>query len=464
MSVIIANIYRNHINDCNLYTIISSQNGFYPATEFNPFKINDISVRTCLSFLQKNGFFDDIKGGNYNPIRNIGYTTRYRPSNLLIDYVEEIILSKYDQNDTLPIIRSTLEDNPFSPLLSDLYRTIKLPSIRLKDRKENGRKLINFDPTEQTETMADNVATYNSFAQEHWVDLLVPDDVLATLQGAANDDDEHEEEDRYTALDLLLQRDLYRVFNNGTFDEGGRFYGGWWQNVPRQHRQWLTIDWWPTAEVDFSNMQIVMLYAMEGMKLEGDAYQIDGIDQRYRPLIKKTLLKVINAPGRMEAPRKDALPKGWNWKQLVEAVEAHHAPIAKHFRTGVGVRLQRTDSDIAEAVMLTMMERKKLALPIHDSFVVKLGQENELKDVMIREFTERMGQEIDVKADNTWFDHLRATIPEAFELDDCNVKSHEEFWSDHESQRQFARYRERRSHFLKMKGEGWIRQHSPFLG
>lgn len=464
MGVILANVHRNHIIDHNVYTIIPLKNGFFSSTDFNPYHINARSLRICTDYLERKKYLIDKMGGNYDNIRKFGYPTRYRPSKLLIEMLELIHLNNTYDEHTIPIIRNTLDSNPFSLLAEEMYKVAPLPSIRLRDRRENGQKFINFNPTEETESTAASVATYNSFLREHWVDLLVPDDVLATLQGAANDDNEHEEKQRYTVLDLVLNRDLYRVFNNGTFAEGGRFYGGWWQNVPRQQRQWLTIDWWPTAEVDYSSMQIVMLYAKEGIKLEGDAYHIDGIDPHYRPLIKRTLLKIINATGRMEAPRKDALPEGWTWQQLIEAVKARHEPIAKHFRTGIGLQLQRTDSDIAEAVMLEMKSRGKLALPIHDSFVVKLGQQDELGGVMVEEFARQTGQSIGVKGDNTWFDYLRATVPEAFELDNHGVRSHEDFWSDYESQPQFARYRERRSHFLKKKGEDWIWRHSPFLG
>jgi hypothetical protein len=29
-------------------------------------------------------------------------------------------------------------------------------------------------------------------------------------------------------------RTLYRIFNRGSFSYGGRFYGGWWQQIPKK--------------------------------------------------------------------------------------------------------------------------------------------------------------------------------------------------------------------------------------
>ena len=39
----------------------------------------------------------------------------------------------------------------------------------------------------------------------------------------------------------FTKRMLYRPFNNGSFEEGGRFYGGWWQSVPKEFRPSITI-------------------------------------------------------------------------------------------------------------------------------------------------------------------------------------------------------------------------------
>ena len=38
----------------------------------------------------------------------------------------------------------------------------------------------------------------------------------------------------------LTRRTLVRIFAEGQFDKGGRFYRGWWQNVPSS-----TAGLWP---------------------------------------------------------------------------------------------------------------------------------------------------------------------------------------------------------------------------
>ena len=40
----------------------------------------------------------------------------------------------------------------------------------------------------------------------------------------------------------LTRRMLVRIFSNGRFDQGGRFYRGWWENVPSEYRRYITTD------------------------------------------------------------------------------------------------------------------------------------------------------------------------------------------------------------------------------
>jgi hypothetical protein len=50
-----------------------------------------------------------------------------------------------------------------------------------------------------------------------------------------------------------------------------------------------------------------------------------------------------------------------------------HEPIAHHFYTGVGLRLQRLDSDIAEKILLHFAQSGIAILPLHDSFLMHNG-------------------------------------------------------------------------------------------
>jgi hypothetical protein len=74
------------------------------------------------------------------------------------------------------------------------------------------------------------------------------------------------EHKRTMRLQISQQDKLVRrVFNNSKWDQGGRFYGGWWQRCPKDYRKKIKMDGVMTAEVDFSGLHIVLLYAQEGI-------------------------------------------------------------------------------------------------------------------------------------------------------------------------------------------------------
>jgi hypothetical protein len=74
-----------------------------------------------------------------------------------------------------------------------------------------------------------------------------------------------------------------------------------------------------------------------------------------------------------------------------------HKPIAKYFYTGIGKKLQRIDSDMAEEVMLFFANEGVPVLPSHDSFTMHQGYQEDLQKVMAKAFRDRFGQEISIK-------------------------------------------------------------------
>ena len=60
-----------------------------------------------------------------------------------------------------------------------------------------------------------------------------------------------------------------------------------------------------------------------------------------------------------------------------------------HLRSGVGLKRQRRDADIAKTVMLRMMKRDILVLPVHDSFITYHEMRNDLETEMRRVYIER---------------------------------------------------------------------------
>lgn len=209
-----------------------------------------------------------------------------------------------------------------------------------------------------------------------------------------------------------LRNQLCRVFNV-TFAHGGRFYRHWAQGLPRELRRYIRINGNPVMELDFKALHPSLLYAERGLKIEGEVYVPHGWPREYRPVFKLLMLAAINADNLgnaikgarhdircapdMVASFPECLPDRW----LIPAFESLaelHEPIAGAFFTGAGLRLQRKDSDIAERVMLTLLDLDIVAVPIHDSFLVAHPHTEALREAMLAASEDVCGVAIPVDA------------------------------------------------------------------
>ena len=107
---------------------------------------------------------------------------------------------------------------------------------------------------------------------------------------------------------------------------------------------------------------------------------------------------------------------GMTWRELKTAILKAHQPIAHHFFTGIGNRLQYEDSCLAEDVMLSFAKIDAPALPVHDSFIMHRGYGGELEEKMRKAFFERYGRNIPVKPE------LFKVVAKT-ELEDLSVES-----------------------------------------
>lgn len=164
-------------------------------------------------------------------------------------------------------------------------------------------------------------------------------------------------------------------------------YGGWWQSVPSSARRYLLIDGCSVTEVDYHHLHPRLLYAYAGRRLDDDAYTIRGFETE-RSLVKMAFNTMINASTWPQAKGAIASALGGDAvgaQRLMHAVARHHAPIRRLFCSGLGLRLQRIDSDVAIAVVTEMTIKRHIACyPVHDSFIVPASQAKILIAVMDR--------------------------------------------------------------------------------
>ena len=307
-------------------------------------------------------------------------------------------LSRYIASDRLLGLFTAKELKALAAIIPS-YCDPELLRIRVKEKDDNGvkrKRSIAVTETAETIRMCKNLNLINKALSMHWYDLEIPDDELSDLQKRLADDPENE---RTIRMD---QRSLYRVFNDPDLQTGGRFYGGWWQNIPREYRHHLAVNGKRMVELDYSNQHPSILYAQEGATRPADCYSgvikssliIDGVAAKdVRNMVKAAFNAMLNSPKPLSRAPTEVKPSkfGLKWAQVSEAIIAFHEPIAHHFYTGVGLKLQRLDSDIAEQVLLHFAQKQISILPLHDSFLMHHGYEASLEPVMRYAFEEVIG-------------------------------------------------------------------------
>ena len=181
-------------------------------------------------------------------------------------------------------------------------------------------------------------------------------------------------------------------------------------HIPEGLRRAITINGKPTVELDYSHCHPRMLYHERGLDGDGELYTLPevaayevatGVEpDTYRPCIKWLVQILINGRGKPEAvdqPDWMAFPPDIPVKQVVAFIEARHQPIADAFRTGAGLRLMRSESDIALEIVSTARAEGWTVLSVHDSFITTMDKRDRLKAMMVEGYVQRLGKEPVIK-------------------------------------------------------------------
>ena len=280
---------------------------------------------------------------------------------------------------------------PINPLMVQTCRyreTVLLADDGVDEHgKPQGRKWVDYEDTTETVRMRESLFAYNALI--HRSEISFPE-VQQLL---------------YEPVDL--QRCFtYRIFNKGSFDVGGRFYGPWWVTLPKHTnpdgskfnmRQFIRINGNPVVELDYSAQHPTLLYARKGLPPPHDPYDIDGYE---RGVVKQAVLISLNAKDRRGAMgalhtwarderEKTGLENQFQVpRNIMDDIERTHAPIAEFLCSGAWKFLQRQDSNIAERVMNHFTAKGIPVLMVHDSFIVEQRHEAELEEVMSEAMTQ----------------------------------------------------------------------------
>ncbi|PHR85740.1 MAG: hypothetical protein COA59_00165 [Colwellia sp.] len=217
-----------------------------------------------------------------------------------------------------------------------------------------------------------DLVTINSVIENSWIDLFIDN---ATYVELCNQ-----------KLNLTRTK-LCRIFSNSSFEQHGRFYYGWWLEIPKGYRPLITIDGQQTTELDYTSMNVALLYSERSIPLpSGDLYQVG---EFRRSDCKIAFHIMVNTNTRAGAVitllNEDDFTVTTNEQinNLLDAIEERHTPINHAFHSGSGNRLMFQESRIANLLMLRLAQMNIVSLPIHDGFIIQSQHENLLKQTMI---------------------------------------------------------------------------------
>ena len=158
--------------------------------------------------------------------------------------------------------------------------------IVLRDRDKED---LPYEDTEEISLIREQLVSYNTFIRKHTIGLSLPVEAVRQILVAR----------KIKAVDYTRTQ-LKRVFNEN-FSRGGRFYQGWWQEIPSNLRRYITIDDQPTSELDYGGQHLLLLYALnedEYPWLRGDT---DPYGEENRDLMKQVFLICVNEESREKA-------------------------------------------------------------------------------------------------------------------------------------------------------------------
>ena len=249
--------------------------------------------------------------------------------------------------------------------------------IRLK----NGEKqLVPYQDTEETRCMRREVLEQNEAIGSAAISLQSPNwrmDNRGLLRSAK-------------ATVTPIENCLSRIFNV-SWQEGGRYYRGWWQNLPETDRRWLRIDGSAVHELDVAHIHPTLMAAGAVVSWGGgDPYIVDGLP---RELSKRAFQILVNAAtmrAALGAVNDDLRRLGVadsmsRAKRLIEALTDRHPQFARFWGSGLGRRLQRIDSDLCTRIHAALRAKGIVGLSVHDSFIVPEHAQGILAEIVERE-------------------------------------------------------------------------------
>jgi len=371
LKTLIVNLYKNYLDDKTRYVSIYLGKSYYENLEsrYNKLFISSIMI-DIVHALDELGF-----------IRlNLGYYS-----------LKKSRISRIIGTDKL---FKLFTKHQFSPEMIQISREKEL--IVMRDFIDGKKVDISYEDNSLTTQWRDDLKKYNDLLAKTYIDIPEFSDDGITLPSKRN------KNQTYTISLNQSDKVVQRIFNNNSWADGGRFYGGWWQRIPSHYRARIHFSNMPTSELDFSGLHINLLYRINKQKLNmPDPYDIKGIgvDGLNRQIVKIILLQIINAKSRQSAIKsirqtinfdptlyEYVYENQLDYISFIDEVLKTHKVIKEYFFSGQGIKLQNFDAMMAEKVINHFTNLDIPVLCIHDSFLIGANKTKDLEKVMTEKF------------------------------------------------------------------------------
>jgi hypothetical protein len=207
---------------------------------------------------------------------------------------------------------------------------------------------------------------------------------------------------------VLDVSNMVRIFNDSSFEKGGRFYRSGAQYIKQKDnkgtklpieetRLAIMIDGSPVVEVDYRSLHISLLAAMHNIDMDAEDFYVslvrDGADRAFYKDCLNALLNISDYKTAVAVVRGKINKHGYDWMDAateVQRIKGSMSLLSDYLirPDPIGKHLQYQDSCIAERVMYEFAKLGKAIIPIHDSFIVVEDDEYFLIDCMTNAFRE----------------------------------------------------------------------------
>jgi len=199
----------------------------------------------------------------------------------------------------------------------------------------------------------------------------------------------------------FANRTYTRRFVKSNLKLGGRFYGPYWQTLPKKYRKLIKINGEEVVELDYNAMHLHLLYSKLNKSLydyypfNKDPYAIPEYNRKIVKLVFTACInenctrKNINNVGGQQVSEglPDLFEEGLPYREMVDSLGKNHPEVAPLFYSEIGYEISYMESRVTDYIVTVLTKHKIPVLSIHDSFVVVKSKVSFLRTIMQEAFT-----------------------------------------------------------------------------